>query len=89
MNVGLMCDRFGLPPVPARSALGILSRSGYIEYVDEVASRSRVFMTVRRDELYAMRLDPGDEVIIPEPAYANYMAFAISAARALSPFLQK
>lgn len=24
-------------------------------------------------------LDPGDEVIIPEPAYANYMAFAISA----------
>ena len=24
-------------------------------------------------------LDPGDEIIIPEPAYANYMAFAISA----------
>ena len=23
-------------------------------------------------------LDPGDEIIIPEPAYANYMAFAIS-----------
>ena len=24
-------------------------------------------------------LNPGDEIIIPEPAYANYMAFAISA----------
>lgn len=24
-------------------------------------------------------LDPGDEIIIPEPAYANYMAFAVSA----------
>lgn len=24
-------------------------------------------------------LDPGDEIIMPEPAYANYMAFAISA----------
>ena len=24
-------------------------------------------------------LDPGDEIIVPEPAYANYMAFAISA----------
>lgn len=24
-------------------------------------------------------LDPGDEIIIPEPSYANYMAFAISA----------
>lgn len=23
-------------------------------------------------------LDPGDEIIIPEPAYANYMAFAVS-----------
>lgn len=24
-------------------------------------------------------LDPGDQIIVPEPAYANYMAFAISA----------
>jgi len=24
-------------------------------------------------------LDPGDEIIIPEPSYANYMAFAVSA----------
>ncbi len=24
-------------------------------------------------------LDPGDEIIVPDPAYANYMAFAISA----------
>ena len=24
-------------------------------------------------------LNPGDEIIVPEPAYANYMAFAISA----------
>jgi aspartate aminotransferase len=22
-------------------------------------------------------LDPGDEIIVPEPSYANYMAFAI------------
>ncbi len=31
--------------------------------------------------LYAFMacLNPGDEIIVPEPAYANYMAFAISA----------
>lgn len=31
--------------------------------------------------LYALLacLNPGDEIIVPEPAYANYMAFAISA----------
>lgn len=24
-------------------------------------------------------MNPGDEIIVPEPAYANYMAFAVSA----------
>ena len=64
MNVGLILR-------PFRPAAGACSQrprhpisSGYIEYVDEVASRSRVFMTVRRDELYAMRLDPGDEEVL-------------------------
>lgn len=28
-------------------------------------------------------LNPGDEIIVPEPAYANYMAFAISAGAAI------
>ena len=34
-----------------------------------------------REKLFAIMaaLDPGDEIIVPEPAYANYMAFAISA----------
>lgn len=26
-------------------------------------------------------LNPGDEIIVPEPAYANYMSFAVSAGR--------
>lgn len=30
-------------------------------------------------------LDPGDEIIVPEPAYANYMAFAISAGAKIVP----
>lgn len=30
-------------------------------------------------------LDPGDEIIVPEPAYANYMAFAISAGARIVP----
>ena len=30
-------------------------------------------------------LDPGDELIVPEPAYANYMAFAISAGAVIRP----
>jgi len=37
-------------------------------------------------------LNPGDEIIIPEPAYANYMAFAISAGakiRTISSSIEK
>ena len=30
-------------------------------------------------------LNPGDEIIVPEPAYANYMAFAISAGAVTRP----
>ena len=32
-------------------------------------------------------LDPGDEIIVPEPAYANYTAFAISAGAVIKPLL--
>lgn len=30
-------------------------------------------------------LNPGDEIIVPEPAYANYMSFAISAGAVIRP----
>ena len=32
-------------------------------------------------------LDPGDEIIVPEPAYANYTAFAISAGAVIKPLM--
>jgi len=32
-------------------------------------------------------LDPGDEIIVPEPAYANYTAFAMSAGAIIKPLL--
>ena len=32
-------------------------------------------------------LNPGDEIIVPEPAYANYMAFAVSAGAIIKPIV--
>ncbi|HRR62796.1 MAG TPA: aminotransferase class I/II-fold pyridoxal phosphate-dependent enzyme, partial [Paludibacteraceae bacterium] len=32
-------------------------------------------------------LDPGDEIIVPEPAYANYTAFAIAAGVVVRPVI--
>ena len=32
-------------------------------------------------------LNPGDEIVVPEPAYANYMAFAVSAGAVIRPVI--
>ena len=42
-------------PVPADSALKILTQAGYIEYTDEQDNASRIIFTIRRDELYKLR----------------------------------
>lgn len=54
------CRRFHYFPVPADSALTILTQAGYIEYTEEQDNASRLIFTIRRDELY--RLHEGDEV---------------------------
>lgn len=61
-------------------------RENLVEYYKEFGielSANEIIITAGGSEavLYAFLacLNPGDEIIVPEPAYANYMAFAISA----------
>lgn len=62
-NFALFCERFGLKPAVARSSLLLLTRAEYIEYVDEVSTRSRVMVIMSKHELYDLQLDPvPDEV---------------------------
>lgn len=49
------CRKFKHFPIPAHSALKILSQCGYIEYTDEQDNASRLIFTVTRDELYRLR----------------------------------
>lgn len=49
------CRKFKYFPVPADSALKILTQAGYLEYTDEQDNASRLYFTVRRDELYKLR----------------------------------
>ena len=66
---------------------GILSlRKKLVGYYDQYQiklSADDIIITAGGSEavLFAFMscLNPGDEIIVPEPAYANYMAFAISA----------
>lgn len=54
-NLEEFCRKFKYFPVPADSALKILTQAGYIEYTDEQDNASRIIFTVRRDELYKLR----------------------------------
>lgn len=61
-------------------------RENLVEYYkkfDIQLTPEQIIVTAGGSEavLYAFMacLNPGDEIIVPEPAYANYMAFAISA----------
>ncbi len=46
------CNTFSLQPRQCRSALNILSRAGYLDYIEETDSQSRVIIPVTREELY-------------------------------------
>ncbi|MDE6779530.1 MAG: pyridoxal phosphate-dependent aminotransferase, partial [Alistipes sp.] len=64
---------------------------GYYEQYQIKLSPDDIIITAGGSEavLFAFMscLNPGDEIIVPEPAYANYMAFAISAGAIIRPVL--
>ena len=54
-NLEDFCRKYKHFPVPADSALKILTQAGYIEYTDEQDNASRLLFTTRREELYKLR----------------------------------
>lgn len=56
-NFNLFCTTYHLPQRVASSALGLLSRLGYIEYVDETTSQSRLMVIAQKEDLYGLRID--------------------------------
>lgn len=62
---------------------------GYYDQYQIKLSSDDIIITAGGSEavLFAFMscLNPGDEIIVPEPAYANYMAFAISAGAVIRP----
>ena len=77
-------DRTILEYSPSQGILSYREKMvGYYEKYDIHVNSDEIIITTGGSEavLFAFMscLNPGDEIIIPEPAYANYMAFAISA----------
>lgn len=63
-NFNLFCQRFDLPVTPTRNSLEILTQSGLIEFTEDFRSSARLIMTMRKDELYALRLDETSEKVL-------------------------
>ena len=63
-SLGEFCQHFSLPIIPTDSALRILTRMGYIEYVDEMDYSARLLFTAGRDELYRMHQDKTTEDVM-------------------------
>ena len=64
-NIEEFCHNFKHFPVQVDSALKILSRAGYLEYIDEQDNTSRLMFTLHRDELYRINeTDPETENMI-------------------------
>lgn len=63
--------------------------AGYYDQYQIKVSADDIIVTTGGSEavLFAFMacLNPGDEIIVPEPAYANYMAFAVSAGAVIKP----
>ena len=64
-NFNLFCHTFGLQVLPTLNALKILTQAGYIEFVEEIETQSRVMIHARKDELYDLETTtPGADQVL-------------------------
>ena len=63
-SLGEFCQHYMLPILPTDSALRILTRMGYIEYLDEMDYSARLLFTAGRDDLYRLHNDKTTEEVM-------------------------
>lgn len=64
-NVDDFCQKFRHFPIRVHSALKILNRAGYMEYIEEQESQARVKFILERDELDRLRsLSPAEDGVV-------------------------
>lgn len=57
-NFNLFCKQFDLPPIQVNSALNLLTQAGYIDFTEEISTRSRIMILLNKQELYSLKLEP-------------------------------
>ena len=62
-DFALFVKTFDLQPVPARSAMRLLTQSGYFEFMEDVSMQSRVMIIADKEDLYSVNLDEEGEQV--------------------------
>lgn len=71
-SLGDFCKQYHFPTLQTDSALRILTRMGYIEYVEEMEYSSRVRFIVDKEGLYRFRGLPADYELLVNALLRNY-----------------
>lgn len=71
------CEIFGYNQRQARACLRILSQAGYLEFIEETETRSRIMITVEREDLYSLRGFSADAEKVLNNILRNYTGLFI------------
>lgn len=71
-SLGDFCKKYHRPTLQTDSALRLLTRMGYIEYVEEMEYSSRIRFIVEKDALYRFRGLPADYELLVNAILRNY-----------------
>lgn len=71
-NIDDFCRKFRHFPIQVYSALQILNRAGYVEYIDEQENQARVMFILERDNLYRLRDTDANEEKVVTALLRNY-----------------
>lgn len=63
-NFKLFCERYKLYPGMASAAISLISRSGYLDYLEDYNSRSRVMIVINKSQLYGLNLSTATETVL-------------------------
>ncbi len=63
-NLNLFSKRFDLPAVPVHNALKLLTKAGYIDFMEEISTGSRLMVLLKKEELYSLRLEPSADKLL-------------------------
>ena len=64
-NTDDFCRKFRHFPIQVHSALKILNRAGYVDYIEEQENQARVMFIIGRDDLYQLQYaEPNEERVI-------------------------